>query len=126
MQPMNHPPFRLPCAACTLAVVLGTLTVAPAVACEPIRFQPGARSAEIRGTLQPEEVRCFRFGAGKRQAVELAVKSPRGNVAFTIHDLVDNREHFAFTSEKKTYEFIVYQTLRSAAADDFTLSLSIR
>ncbi|MBP3982174.1 hypothetical protein J8G26_15725 [Acidovorax sp. JG5] len=118
--------MRLSAAVTILFFLLGCGHLARASECRTIRFNPGATSAKIQGAVQPEDQQCFRFGTGKGQSVRLAVQSKSGNVAFTINDVADNRDRIEFTSEKKVYELIVYQNLRSVTPDDFTLSLSIR
>jgi hypothetical protein len=116
-----------PAGSARCAVALAALLPQAVFAqCQTIRFQPGASSAELRGTVQPEEMHCFRFSTGPGQAVRLAVKSKSGDVAFTIKDLVDNRDRYEFTSEKKRYELSVYQSSRSVTAEAYTLSLVIR
>lgn len=129
MKSMTEPGsgIRRPALALTLLcslVVSGNL--AAASDCKAIRFKPGTSAAKIHGTVQADERQCYRFGTGKGQSVRLAVQSASGDVAFTIDDLVDNRDEFEFTSEKKTYELNVYQTTRSVTPEDFTLSLSIK
>lgn len=109
-----------------LMPLAATCASAVSAECQPIRFKPGETSAQAHGRLAPDEIHCFRFGTGNRQRVRLEVKSASGNVAFTINDLVDNRDRFEFTSAKKTYEFTVYQTIRSGLRDDYSLTLSLK
>lgn len=97
-----------------------------AVECETIRFKPGARSAEIRGLAPAEGGQCFRFGAGQGQTVEVSVKSKRDQVAVTVGELADNRTHYRFTSEKKTYTLGVHQTFRAVEPVPYVLTLSIK
>ena len=112
--------------AITFTCALASSHLANASECQTIRFNRGATSAQIHGTLQPEGQQCFRFSTGKGQSVRLAVHSKSGNVGFALNDVADNRDRLEFISEKKTYELSVHQTLRSVTPDDFTLSLSIK
>lgn len=116
-------------AAFVPVVLLSVAVVSPAAGaseCQPISLQPGAISTSIRGIVQPDELQCFRFTSGKGQTVHANVTSKSGNVALTIVGVADNRERIEFTSEKKTYELVVHQTLRSSSPDEYTLSLAIQ
>ncbi|HEX3993343.1 MAG TPA: hypothetical protein VHX39_19385 [Acetobacteraceae bacterium] len=45
-------------------------------------------------------------------------------MAFSIYDVVDDRDAYTFKTEAKTYKFTVFQTLRSTP-DPFTLLVSV-
>ncbi|RZL86735.1 MAG: hypothetical protein EOP82_29050 [Variovorax sp.] len=111
-----------------LAAAATTLVLTPAAnaACRTIRFQPGASSAEIRGEAPAEGTECLRFGTGQGQTVQLSVKSPRDQVAFTTDGLVDNRDKYTFVSEKKNYDLLMHQAFKAVAPVKYVLTLSIR
>lgn len=119
-------------ATCAMSFGLQSSIAEAASPCRAIQFKPGASSATLQGTVpadpsgSAENIECFRFGTRKGQRVRISVRSPRQQVAFTIKELVDNREQYEFTSEKRTYEFSVYQTMRSATSAPYTLTLSIQ
>jgi hypothetical protein len=46
-------------------------------------------------------------------------------MAFSIYDLVDDRDSYSFKAEAKTYKFIVFQTRRSTP-DPFALMMSVK
>ena len=81
---------------------------------------------EIRGAAPSEGVQCLRFSTAKGQTVRIAVKSPKNQVAFTLDGMVDNREKFQFTSEKRTYDVLLHQTSSAAKPVDYALTLSIK
>lgn len=115
-------------AACVPAMLLSVAAISPAASaseCQSIVFLPGAVSANIRETVQPDELQCFRFATRRGQTVRLRLTSKSGNVAMSIDGVADNRERIEFTSEKKTYELVVHQTLRSVSPDEYTLSVAI-
>ncbi len=119
-------------AACAMAAALAGTAAMAGQPCQAIQFKPGASSAELQGAVPAdptgaaENLKCFRFGTRKGQQVRISVRLPQQQVAFSVSELVDNRDHYEFTSEKRTYEFTVYQTLRSAQPVPYTLTLSIR
>ena len=67
----------------------------------------------------------YRFSTRQGQKVRMAVRSPQEQVAFTVDGVADNRDRLEFTSEKRVYEFTVYQTLRSTQAVPYVFTLSI-
>lgn len=109
-----------------LALALLPLAAAAQAPCETIRFKPGASSAELRGVAPAEGLRCFRFGTRVGQTVRVSIKSPRGQVAFSVEGLADAQDSFQFTSDKPNYLLQVFQLQRSAAAVSYVLTLSIK
>lgn len=120
---------RRSAAACVVAFAaaqeLFPATSSELTSCRPIQFQKGASSADIRGEASPDGASCLQFGTGANQAVLLSVKSPHDQVAFSIRGLVDDRQQYSFTSEKKTYEVLLFQSMKSTATVGYTLTLSI-
>jgi len=99
---------------------------AASAACRAIRFDPGATSATVQGSAPAEGVECLRFGAGNGQTVQLSVKSPHDQVAFSIDGVTDNRDQFSFKSRKQNYDVLMHQTMKAVAPVRYELTLSIR
>jgi hypothetical protein len=95
------------------------------IPCTPIQFKRGTSSITLNGKAPAEDVQCLKFRTNRGQTVDLSIQSGNGNVAFSISKLVDNRDHYQFISEKKTYEILIHQTLRAIAPESYTLTLSI-
>lgn len=100
--------------------------------CQDIHFTPGRSSAELHGNapahpnVSGEATACFSFNTLKGQKVRLRVHSSRQRVAFNIDGLMENRDQFVFTSERRSYELYVYQTTTSTIAIPYTLTLAIQ
>lgn len=94
--------------------------------CKTIQFKAGASSTKISGSVDPDATVCFRFSAGKGQSVRIAIQSKDRNTIFSVPDLVDAHDTYEFKSQKKTYEIVVGQLMKSATADSFQLTLSIK
>ena len=124
MTPTNSLSLRLRCIGLALAAF--PLIAAADPPCKTISLSPGAFSTEIQGAAPSEGVQCLRFSTTKGQTVRLAVKSPKNQVAFTLDGMVDNREKFQFTSEKRTYDVLLHQTSSAAKPVDYALTLSIK
>lgn len=96
------------------------------VPCEVIRFNAEASSATISGSVEPDATSCFSFAADSGQTVRIAIRSKDGNTIFSVVGLADARDIYEFKSQKKTYEIIVGQLMKSATADTYELTLSIK
>ena len=120
-----------PWAACAAAIAWIGMPAQAAGACQTIQFKPGTSSTELRGMAAPDPSGaggsrgCYRFSTRQGQKVRMAVRSPQEQVAFTVDGVADNRDRLEFTSEKRVYEFTVYQTLRSTQAVPYVFTLSI-
>lgn len=124
MTSTNSPSLRLRCIGLVLAGL--PLMAAADPPCKTISLSPGANSTEIQGVAPPEGVQCLRFSTEKGQTVRIAVKSPKNQVAFTLDGMVDNREKFQFTSEKRSYDVLLHQMTSAAKPVDYALTLSIK
>lgn len=94
-------------------------------ACRNIKFERGASSAQVQGMAPAEAADCLRFSTGDGQDVQLSVRSARDAVAFTIDGVADGRDSLRFRSTKKTYELLVFQTMKAVTPVKYELSLAI-
>ncbi len=120
---------RAGCYASSIAAVAVLLSLpgiaSAATACRLIEFQNGSSTAQVRGVAPADGVECLRFSAGRGQNVQVSVKSVRDQVAFSIEGLIDDRVQHTFTSQKKSYELLVFQTMKAMAPVKYVLTLSI-
>lgn len=116
-------PNRLQTAIVALSVLLSAGAVR-AETCEPIRFERGEYSGTVRGVAPPEGILCYTLGTGAGQRAEVRVTGR--NVFFSIRGVVDVQDHHSFTTEKKTYEILVGQLMRSLADQPFALTVTVR
>jgi len=93
--------------------------------CKVIQFKTGASSAIVSGSVDPDATACFRFSTRKGQIVRVAITSTDRNTMFSIPGVVDARDKYEFKTQKKTYEIVVGQLMRSATADTYQLTLSL-
>jgi hypothetical protein len=114
---------RLALAIGLLASTLGT-QVGHAGGCEMIRFERGQSSGTLRGVAPPEDSVCYEMTTGAGQTATLEIKGR--NVMFSIDGVVDGRDRYSFTTEKRTYRVIVGQLMRAVHNEPFTLSVSIK
>jgi hypothetical protein len=105
--------------------------ILPSVAhatCEPIRFAPGKSSVNIEGTVPPNgQGICYTIATAKGQTAQVKLTRANSNTAFTIPDVVDNRDDYTFKTEARTYQIDIYQIFRTATQPArFTLSVGVR
>jgi len=115
--------------AFTLAVITLSIIGQQAWAdtrCKTIQFKAGASSATVAGSIDPDATACLRFATRKGQTVRVAIRSKDRNTMFSIPGLVDARDQYEFKSQKETYEIMIGQLMRSATADTYQLTLSIK
>ncbi|WP_377080700.1 hypothetical protein [Roseomonas xinghualingensis] len=91
--------------------------------CQPIRFNPGASSAEIHGTAPAEDVVCYTLATGNGQAARVSVTG--SNVIVTVLDVADARDRIEFRTQRKTYTLLVGQLMRAVQPERFVLSVSV-
>ncbi len=114
-----------------IILAASVLIVVPALAqeptnCSPMHFDHGQSSATITGRVGSDEpFPCYTIATGNGQTATFKFTKTNGNMAFTIYDLVDDRDSYTFKTSAKIYKFIVFQTLR-AAPDQFSLNLAVR
>jgi len=94
--------------------------------CEVIRVNAETASATISGSVDPDATACFNFAADSGQTIRIAIQSKDGNTIFSVVGFADARDIYEFKSQKKTYEIIVGQLMKSATADTYQLTLSIK
>jgi hypothetical protein len=100
--------------------------------CTPIRFAPGALSATVRGIARSmdegNKTTCYTLATAGGQTATLAIqlRGPKDDTAFTIVDVVDNRDKYTFRTEAKTYEIGVYLTFARQADRPFAMDVSVR
>jgi hypothetical protein len=113
-----------------LAIAWALLGVTQAFAqqptnCTPIHFARGTSSISLSGRVGSDEpFPCYTLATGRGQTATLKFTRTNGNMAFSIYDVVDDRDAYTFKTEAKTYKFTVFQTLRSTP-DPFTLLVSV-
>jgi len=93
--------------------------------CTEIRFSQGSSSGVVKDKIGFNEYHCYRFGSGAGQTARLKL-SAGPYACFTIRDVVDCRDEYAFTTQARTYEIIVSTFDRRAAYGPYSLQLSIR
>lgn len=108
-------------AALHLLVAAGT---AQAQSCEPIQFKRGHDSGTVRGIAPPDDVVCYELRTGAGQRADISVAG--SNVMFSVSGLVDGRDQYSFTTEKKAYRIVVGQLMRSINDEPFALTVSVR
>ena len=110
----------------TITFAMGSLPARADAPCQIIQFEAGASSTNISDSIDPEATACFRFAAGNGQTVRIAIQSKDKNTIFSVLGLVDARDKYEFKSQKKTYEIIIGQLMKSATLDIYQLTLSIK
>jgi len=114
-----------------LTIAWTLLGITPAFAqqpttCTPIHFARGTSSASLSGRVGSDEpFPCYTLATGRGQTATLKFTRTNGNMAFTIDDVVDDRDSYSFKTAARTYKFTVFQTLRSTP-DAFTLMVSVK
>ncbi len=109
----------------TLMLAAQAVSAAPPH-CEAVQFTRGSFSATVQGEVDPEGVWCYSIATVKGQTADLSVKSKHNNTIFSIEGLVDGRDQYTFTTEKKTYKVFVGQLMKAVDKDRFTLTITIR
>jgi len=94
--------------------------------CIPIKFQRGHISGTVNGSVNPEDTQCYTVATGANQTMDVTVISRYKNTVATILDVGDARDHFEFLTKKKTYQIDVFQLIRSADTDEYSLTVTIR
>ena len=99
--------------------------------CEPIRFEAGASSAVISGTVpghprdDPDPTQlCYTLAVSGGQHAEVALISGR-NVAITIPGVGDANDRFAFTTRRGTYELHVFQLFPGGGEEPFRMRVEV-
>jgi hypothetical protein len=107
-----------------LGALLTVAGTAHAGSCEPIHFKRGHYSGSVRGVAPPDDIVCYEVGTGAGQHAEVRIEGR--NMVFSIEGVVDARDRYSFTTEKKTYRITVAQLMRSVTSEPFTLTVSVR
>jgi hypothetical protein len=94
--------------------------------CTPIKFQRGHISGTVNGSVNPEDTQCYTVATGANQTMDVTVVSRYKNTVATILDVGDARDHFEFLTKKKNYQIDVFQLMRSADNDEYSLTVTIR
>ncbi|MGL5031413.1 MAG: hypothetical protein ACRC5V_08605 [Aeromonas sp.] len=94
--------------------------------CLPIKFQRGHISGTVNGFVKPEKTQCYTVATGANQTMDVKIISRYKNTVATILDVGDARDHFEFLTKKKTYQIDVFQLMRSANNDAYSLTVTIR
>lgn len=97
-----------------------------AIPCTPIRFKPGHVSATVSGSVEPKASQCFTVATGANQTMEVSVVSRYKNTVATIPGIGDARDRFEFLTQKRTYQIDVFQLMRSADKDQYSLIVTVR
>ena len=98
--------------------------------CTPIHFARGQSSVIVKGVTRSSDtaMACFTLTTASGQTATLAIqtRSPDEDAAFTIPEVVDNQDHYTFKTEAKTYQILVYHTLRRSPDLPFTMRVTVR
>ena len=92
--------------------------------CAAVHFKRGMSSAVIHGVAPPNDVVCYKFGAGAGETASLKVAG--NNMIISVYGVGDAREAWTFTTQRQTYKFVVGQLMRSATNEPYTVTLSIK
>jgi len=94
--------------------------------CTPIKFQRGHSSGTVNGSVNPENTQCYTVATEANKTMDVTVTSGYKNTVATILDVGDANDHFEFLTKKKTYQINVFQLMRSADTDAYSLTVTIR
>ncbi len=94
--------------------------------CTPIKFQRGHISGTVNGSVNPENTQCYTVATEANKTMDVTVTSGYKNTVATILDVGDANDHFEFLTKKKTYQINVFQLMRSADTDAYSLTVTIR
>jgi hypothetical protein len=116
----------LPGRACLslLALVASAAAAQAQQRCAAVHFKRGMSSAVIHGVAPPNDVVCYEFGARAGQTVSLKVAG--NNMIISVYGVGDARDSWTFTTQARTYKFVVGQLMRSAMSEPYAVTLSIR
>ncbi|WP_103224564.1 hypothetical protein [Roseibium marinum] len=92
--------------------------------CSEIIFEPGTSSGEVSGQVINGQPMCFIFGSGAGQTARLQLFGS-DDTCFTVPDVIDCQADFSFPTQPRNYTVNVFQFLRSATSEEFTLRLTI-
>jgi len=101
-------------------------TTESSLQCVPIQFKRGYISDAISDRISPEEVKCYSLGVAINQTVELYLVSRFQNTVFSIKDVIDAQDKISFVATRKNYQIQVFQMMRSAREDYYTMMVVIR
>jgi hypothetical protein len=62
---------------------------------------------------------------GQTAALTIVKRSSRDDTAFTILDVIDNRDIYTFTTDARTYKILVYLTFARQPDRPFTMQVSV-
>jgi len=91
--------------------------------CIPIQFGDRKDTIVIRGSVLPEETRCYRLDTVEGEKVTVKVLHGK-NIVFSIEDLADAHDTLTFTAQNMSYRVIVGQLLRSKRPQAFQISIA--
>lgn len=116
-------PRILPLVILVFALAVLVTGTAYAEHCETIRFKRGTSSGAVTGMAPPDDMVCYQMSTGAGQQASISIKGT--NCIFSIEGLVDARDRYSFTTEKKTYRIRVGQLMRAISPEPFSLSVSV-
>ena len=64
--------------------------------------------------------------AGQTARITIVKKARNDDTAFTITDVVDNQDDYAFKTQAKTYTIAVYLTFARQQSRPFTMQVSVK
>ena len=110
-----------------ILAVIALLWAIPAAAqgCAEIKFARGAVSGDVSGRVGDGAPMCFTFGSGSGQTARLQLFGS-DNTCFTVAGVIDCQADYSFVTRRQTYRVDVFQLMRSAGTERFTLRLTIR
>jgi hypothetical protein len=111
-------------------ILLSALTVTAHAQqqCTAIRFALGASTVTLHGTARSDPpFACYTLTTGPRQTATVRIlQRSKGDIAFNIEDLIDNRDSYTFKTEAKTYKLDVYHTFARRPDQPFTIQVSVK
>jgi hypothetical protein len=114
-------------------LLIAVFSAASSLACTPVHFAPGTSSATVRGIAQSSGdsdapiKACYTLATGRGQTATLKlIHGPKDDVAFSIHDVVDNHDEYTFKTDPKTYTINVYRTFAREPDEPFTLQIAVK
>jgi len=111
----------------SLALLAYTSSAALADPCAQILLKPDQSSTTLQGrtTGSDTDSTCFQLAAGVGRHLHLSLIHPANpGLAFTIIDVVDDRNDYSFVTARDAYKILVFGTFRATPSLPFQISVT--
>jgi hypothetical protein len=92
--------------------------------CKPVVFPKGQTITTLQGNAPAMGPVCYTFDAAAGRTARLKVTGT--NMAMSVVDVGDDREEFNFPTQAQTYKFLVFQQMRSASPQRYTVMMELK